>query len=562
MKKVFNAVRDILKEYYHLITFAVFFVLEAYSISTVVMTGDDFYYASFLKNGSAYFFSENILHYMETNGRALVHVLDEIFLAMPLMVWKFVELFAVSAIVLISAIVASGGVKNQKKFKISLVMSCALFSMIDLFILRETVLWVTGSFNYVLPVLLVLVFYRVFTGLAEKEKGAWYLPIIALLAACTTEQSSCAAVLVCMFVVVKTALVEKRKIKLTHILAIPASLVGFALLFLAPGNSARKALYPEFYAQSLADRLVNNTRGYFANAFDTPGMLFFFVLLSALSAFDALAVITKMTKEEIRAKGGTAKMLFHVLLFVCSFITVIALVLQSPIFPGTYIRLGTVAFLVIFTSLLQLVLLCARFLRREDDGSALIFALCSVVTFGAIVFGPIYGSRVFFAPIVFMFVPIIYMAHRAFEVKFACTFIPFCVTCYASYIFTLRYHAFVVLAYTVFLIEVISKLKKYRPSAVIAVGASFVVLLSIGRGYANNAQVHRYNDAVTAQYVEKGETDEPLTLLYPLQANYTYSLPYSNPYHLMRYKQYHGIPENAEIVYKTVAQINEEKAVE
>ena len=47
--------------------------------------GDDYYYATFTKNN---FWQLHKAHYLEVNGRVIVHFLDSIFLSIPKIFWQ------------------------------------------------------------------------------------------------------------------------------------------------------------------------------------------------------------------------------------------------------------------------------------------------------------------------------------------------------------------------------------------------------------------------------------------------------------------------------------------
>ena len=544
MKKIIS----VLKNKYHLIVFTVFALFEGYSLSSASMTGDDYFYAAFVKNGAEYFVSENLRHYAETNGRVFVNLLDEVFLALPLIIWKLFALAVVAATVWLAASVASGGQENEKRFPSALVISCALFAMIDLYILRETVMWITGFFNYVFPVFLVLLYFRAFSRLAEKERGAWYLPLLAFSASLANEQCSVAAVLITLFMLVKTAFVEKSKPRPSCIISLPAALCAMAVLFLAPGNGVRETFYLEFYAKTLAQRFSSNFVPFFSEATATGGMFFFFELLLLCSAFAVIPKIFRKDMPQAKEKKDIFHLAFNVFLLEVSVAAAAVLAIYTFI-PGL-MRTYAVAVFLLLAVLAIAVGFAVAFLRRTDDGASFILSLCSAAAFLSMLFVPVHGSREFFAPVVLLFVPLIRTVISAFENKFARIFIPFCVTVYASYLFSSRFLAVAAAAYFVFLAELASpKFKKCLPSAVLALCASFTLLFSVGRGYNSNYASNWYNGSAAEIYAEKGDTDEALVLSYPKDAQYSYSLPYTSKYHELMFKRYYGIADDAVIEY-------------
>ena len=78
--------KKILKQNLHYIIFAIFLLIHSLVCIFTTYFGDDYYYAAFIKKGADYFVSENIFHYQYTNGRALVHLIDELLLGVELLV--------------------------------------------------------------------------------------------------------------------------------------------------------------------------------------------------------------------------------------------------------------------------------------------------------------------------------------------------------------------------------------------------------------------------------------------------------------------------------------------
>lgn len=151
--------KNVLKNKYHIIVFAVFALFQLATLQNVFMFGDDYYYATFLNDDLSHFLSENLLHYRETNGRAIVHLFAELFLSeASLVIWKIVCALVICAIVFLVSKLAT---KND--FKRSLTISCALFALMDIGMANQTLYWLTGSLNYVFPVPIMLLYFYIYT---------------------------------------------------------------------------------------------------------------------------------------------------------------------------------------------------------------------------------------------------------------------------------------------------------------------------------------------------------------------------------------------------------------
>ena len=264
-----------LKERLHYIVYGIFLAIHAFNLIPVIRYGDDYYYSMFFRRGISYFLSETAVHYTQTNGRFFVHLLDEVLLYLPLAAWKVFEFFVIALTVLLIAEIASGN--DRARFPSSLIMSCTAFSLIGLPILREAVYWATGSLNYVFPVMLTLLLFFAYSRLADEERGARYLPVLAFFASFTAEQSATASLFICIVMPIYIAAVKKKKLCTSYIVSIFTSAAAFATVMFSPGNSIRQTYYPEFYAKSLFGKIRGNLSEFFGIVFNV-GVVFVFFL--------------------------------------------------------------------------------------------------------------------------------------------------------------------------------------------------------------------------------------------------------------------------------------------
>ena len=68
----------------------VLFILTLIVNLQIGLLGDDYYYGTFVKND---FWELHKTHYLEVNGRVIVHLLDSIFLAIPRIFWQLLNSF-------------------------------------------------------------------------------------------------------------------------------------------------------------------------------------------------------------------------------------------------------------------------------------------------------------------------------------------------------------------------------------------------------------------------------------------------------------------------------------
>ena len=232
----------------HITVFAVFMLIEAVTMHFVVLFGDDYYYATFLKNGLSHFISENVVHYTQTNGRAFVHLLDEFLLAGgTIFLWRLFNLVVIGVTVYFTAAVSAKRfmLNNDKtKFKKSLVITCALFGLLELAILRQSVYWATGAMNYLFPYAMFISFYYFYRRDIETKEYNSRLWLLAFLACFTSEQAGAAALAAAVYMMIAYVIKYKQQPHSQYYVNLIAAASGFALQLLAPGNQVRQTYYP------------------------------------------------------------------------------------------------------------------------------------------------------------------------------------------------------------------------------------------------------------------------------------------------------------------------------
>ncbi|MBQ0010313.1 MAG: hypothetical protein KBS76_04335, partial [Ruminococcus sp.] len=291
------------RKYAHLVVFSAFFAVQAVIMHMIPAFGDDYYYGTFFYWGKDHFISENIKHYHETNGRALVHLLDEGLLAgHQMLAFQIFNTLVIAGIVFLLARIGADAWKKAAKkektgdFSSALIVSCFLFSTISLEIARQSIYWATGAVNYLFPIfLLLLCFYLLRRG-AERRYSAWLLPLL-FISAWTIEQCSAALIAVVIYTMVDE-IKKKKRCPFILFAYLFVTLAGAALLFCAPGNAVRVTYYPEFFAKPFWDRIYDNILPV-ANGVTAPwGMGTAAVLLLAC---DAGHELWRLSKKKISA---------------------------------------------------------------------------------------------------------------------------------------------------------------------------------------------------------------------------------------------------------------------
>lgn len=146
-------------------------------------------------------------------------------------------------------------ISGLKANPINVSIAMSLILLMPESVLRDSVWWVTGAYNYILPAACAAYCYWFFVH-GSGRIGIFIL-IPALLLAFDNEQSG----LVLMMSFITSAIVIKRKITKTQISIIIFSAVKYLTLILAPGNSFRSMRetfnrMPEFADLTILNKLA------------------------------------------------------------------------------------------------------------------------------------------------------------------------------------------------------------------------------------------------------------------------------------------------------------------
>ncbi len=229
---------------------AALFLLFLRLFSFSVLQSDDYYYASFWKDGIASFIRLTCDHFQNFNGRALVHFFAQTALYLPSAVRA-----AVSSAVLLGVCLLSCG--YFRVFRLG-AKDSALFAALFYILMmtlgvsqtKEALLWCSAFFNYVFPALLAL------AALLLYEYGSLWMYPLCFLAGATTEQWGAAALSMLFFAALDLFLSYIRscprtkkgafrkgafspRILARYFLPLVLSAAGYATIYLSPATRER-----------------------------------------------------------------------------------------------------------------------------------------------------------------------------------------------------------------------------------------------------------------------------------------------------------------------------------
>ncbi len=525
-----------LKNNLHLIIFGVFSIFQCLIIDKIVLFGDDYYYTTFFYEGAEHFISENVYHWMNTNGRAFVHLLDEILLfGGTITAWKIFAAICIPLIALLCALIASAAYKNGIKtaeFKISLIISCISISFISILIAHQTLYWATGFLNYVFPILMTLLLFYFTERAFIRENFPLYIIPLALFACATTEQNAFASLCILIFYGARM-LMAKKKPGICFYIAISLGIVGFVSLFAAPGNAVRTTYYADFYSLPFFERIFNNIQRILSLIFKKSGSVRALVIFFGASAVYAL----KIKKLVIRWTVTSVNAISAVFLICLAHL-------------GRFEGAAAIASLIAFV-LDMLMSLAVSFVSK--DISVAFFTIMGAAMQGAMLISPEMGPRTLIVTVIFLIIP---CSHFVMYSK-SPTISMFVLAALLMFMTEIGIIVGSALLLLLILAVAMKTVKKARGhGAVFAVLILAVLmcdsLMALLSGYSQNYAFHKENAVLLSEYKQSIENggDHILIQKYLPNGTHKYTMPYDDPYHMHWFKIAKKLPIDTQIIYE------------
>ncbi len=231
-------------------------------------------------------------HYLNWSGRIVADFISPFVLLTKHSISKAsLTALAVSSMILLLIKIPN---INQKLTSKDAFIAFILFSLywIANSNLGQTTFWVVGSANYLWTNILILLFIYLFLSHKKKEttKLSIQVCVLALVAGCTNENTGFIPILFIMFFSYL-----KQRISKDLIIYWLLSCIGYLVLIISPGNSARKEYFTQWYEMSLWERIYEHV------AFRIPNMLSNFWLV-----YFILALIFIIGLDHQKAKKNSA----------------------------------------------------------------------------------------------------------------------------------------------------------------------------------------------------------------------------------------------------------------
>lgn len=207
-------------------------------------------------------------HYMWWGGRSVVHFMAQALLQAPPLLADVLN--SIVYILFISLIYFHiKGRDKKSSLSLFILMNLAVWFSIPMF--GDTVLWITGSANYLWGTSIVLLFllpYRLYSGTENKvSKEVWMsaLMLVFGIIAGWTNENTVAGMIVIILLLFLYYRSQKWSVPPALVIGLLGVVIGYAIMILAPGNFVRGKEAPELSLFLVGYRIFMYTQSLFLN---------------------------------------------------------------------------------------------------------------------------------------------------------------------------------------------------------------------------------------------------------------------------------------------------------
>lgn len=512
----------------------------------VRLYGDDFFYYAFTTEDIGYFVKRHVEHYQIANGRAIVHLLATLFLGIPKVYWSICNGLMLAGIVFFGGKLASHMEKGRGKALWGGIILAAAIGMLNPHMTRQSVYWLTGSFNYVYPIFMLMIYWYFLNKSFYRHQYKWYIPVLGFLAAATVEQGSLMTFGLTLLVCLDLTFMKKYKWNKWMTITLLMVTLGMCSVILAPSTFYRASLENSSNL-SLLELVKGNIK--------TQGLQFLFTKYMApfhiLALGGAWGVIISLYKQAV--KSLWLKIVLLVLCAVGSIGLIVHLILYPTVYPIRvtnslhylwYLWIGVGYLLTLFYG----ALLVYKHHWIRNHTLPLIALILGVGSQLMLIISPVYGPRnVLFA--VFMFAlygaVTIPHSHRWGTIGIAGIII--------SLAIEVQWVALIaIIGYLLTWLLIKNERNKLgKLGVVISYGAIILIaamhMLPVARGYRNMSRIYDANLALVEAYKEN---ESSILKQYRLVGEtYYWAMPYHNDYYDAYYKLYIGVDRDTKLVW-------------
>lgn len=573
----------ILKEFLKKNSFIIIICLIALATGlinyNVHLYSDDFNYVPFqlAKGDFNSYINRHIHHYTQINGRAIVYFLTTSFLDMDIRIWQIVNSLMLSGIALFGTLIIvntnNSDNKNNKKATLSyleilgnympsqpkrtsliykkLVTSLIFFTSIafmNIDMTRQSVYWLTGSFNYVYPIFMLLLYWYMLSKMNTHKKLHWITPIFAFLSASTVEQVCLMSFGLTILTIFEQKYIRNNKINKMLIYSLIASTIGMLTVLMAPATSVRRSLeHPpvDGFIELLKFNINHQGQTFLFSKIMMP-----YLLMAILSSLGILFYYRnkdfnkyKKLHFAISLLGLSSSLCW--LWKITNTYSIKNLNLFDLLFVG-FIGVGILT-LLIYTA----ILVCINKTTFNYFLPLIAIILC-IGSQAMLVISPVYGPRNLITAVFMLtlysasIIPNLYKINISIFLSILLCYlynIPLLLPINAISILIVYYYKQINL----------NKNNIYKSAIIISYLSIAFVSCSVMKesidGYYKNAQVYETNLNLAREYIRNNCEGQLEQYKFP-DNRYAWAMPYINPFYKRTYNMYLGIAEDSEIIWK------------
>lgn len=276
-----------------LITLAIIFISFLSISLSIVYFGDDYYFLQFKDYNFTTYFEKLFYFYQHANGRLIVHLLDTLILRLPTYFWSILN-----AIMLLGICYFNGKIISDKNSYFYTIIMFFFLSALDIDITRQSVWWITGSFNYTYPLFMLSLYCFCLFKLNKTGKIFPITCLCAFLAAASVEQVGMMTFGLTVLIILskiqkefklKTFIMQNKKLILLFFI----TLVGLLTVIAAPSQFSRFSTSSD--GSSIFYTVFKNVKLIFKNYTSTTNILPYAILYNLF----AFLIIKKQTNHNL-----------------------------------------------------------------------------------------------------------------------------------------------------------------------------------------------------------------------------------------------------------------------
>ncbi|MBP3939395.1 MAG: hypothetical protein IK955_08295 [Clostridia bacterium] len=243
-------IKPVANKFYDICTFIIIFVSTVCVSLNVELFSDDFTY----KQAGVCGFDQIVeflkWHVTSYNGRTLIHFMEMMMLRYDFgfLIWKLFTGLLVYIFCFVSSRIT---VNDKSDYTKAILLSALCFFGINPCIWNESVFWVSGSFNYFIPTMMLI---GLMFLVRRNPESKWIFPI-GFICGATTEQVG--MMTFGFFVILLLEhIVRARKVSVRYLVCCLISAAGYATVLFSPGTSSRVETQNEVTIKVLIENII------------------------------------------------------------------------------------------------------------------------------------------------------------------------------------------------------------------------------------------------------------------------------------------------------------------